>query len=133
MACAAGPAAQRHVRLEAMTDPDPHYDRGYEAYSNQNYAEALPQLMPFAEAGDSDAQCAVASMYQLGLGVEANGAEAVRWYRKAATGGSSLACNNLWCIFSAGCHDVSQNKDEARKWYDEAKRRGFPHLPREFY
>ncbi len=75
----------------------------------------------------------LANLYHLGQGVEMDGAEAVRWYKLAADQGSELACNNLWCIYTAGWAGVPEDKREARKWYDEAKRRGFPYLPREFY
>src|SRR2546427_12286864 len=111
-----------------MTENESDRKRGYDAYWSQDYAEALRLLLPFAEAGDADAQCAVASMYHLGNGVEPDGKEAVRWYTRAADGGSALACNNLWSIYTGGWYGVEQNKAEARKWYDEAKRRGIPHI-----
>jgi hypothetical protein len=116
-----------------MKDEESDRERGYDAYWGQNYGEAFRLLLPLAESGDTEAQCAVASMYQPGWGVERDVVEAVRWYVMAAEGGSALACNNLWSIYSGGWYEVEQDKETARKWYDEAKRRGFPHLPRDFY
>jgi hypothetical protein len=106
--------------------------RALAAYEAQCYVEARELLTPLAESGDPGAQCALASIYHLGLGVVADGVEAVRWYKRAADQGSALACNNLWCIYTMGWAGIAEDKEEARRWYEEAKRRGFAHLPREF-
>ena len=56
-----------------------------------NYAKCLAD----AEQGDAEAQAGLGSNYQFGSGVTQNFKEAVRWYRKAAEQGHSIAQNNL--------------------------------------
>ncbi len=111
----------------------PDIERARAEFDAQNYVESRQLLEPLAHNGNIDAQCMLANIYQLGLGIEADGAQAVRWYKRAADRGSALACNNLWCIYTSGCAGVPADEREARRWYDEAKLRGFAHLPVEFY
>ena len=98
-----------------------------------NYGVARALLMPLAEAGVVEAQCMVGNMFQLGLGVQVDASEAAAWYGRAAEQGSALACNNLWCLYRSDLRGLDPDGQEARHWYDEARRLGFPHLPLEFY
>ena len=50
---------------------------------------------PLAEAGYATAQANLGLMYDLGLGVDEDDAEAVKWYRKAAEAGIASAQINL--------------------------------------
>ena len=54
------------------------------SYQRGDYATALQEWRPLAEQGDADAQTLIGMMYNEGLGVPKNDAEAVKWYRKAA-------------------------------------------------
>ena len=55
------------------------------------------------------------TLYKTGRGVEANLAEAAKWYRKAAEQGLSLAQNNLGAAYANG-EGVERNFSEAVKW-----------------
>jgi hypothetical protein len=55
-----------------------------QAIHKGNYEEALKYLQPKAGSGDPAAQCLLASLYDKGLGVQANTVEADKWYKAAA-------------------------------------------------
>lgn len=44
-------------------------EKGLSAFYSQDYTTALSLLKPLADEGNAEAQCAIANMYQLGLGV----------------------------------------------------------------
>lgn len=58
----------------------------------------------------------VGLLYDLGLGVPENNAEAVKWYRKAALNGDFYAQNNLGLMYKDG-EGIAQNYAEAAKWF----------------
>lgn len=64
---------------------------GVTAYNAGDYATALGEWMPLAEQGDATAQNNLGVMYEYGLGVPKDDAEAVKWYRMAAEQGNALA------------------------------------------
>lgn len=97
---------------------------GYYEYINQQYAEALPQLQPYAERGNTEAQAMLASLYQMGLGVEVNEAKAIAWYERASAQGYGLASNNL-----AGMHFAQGRLKASRRLYQLARAQGFEHTP----
>jgi TPR repeat protein len=77
-----------------------------------------------ADKGLAEAQNEVGVLYQQGLGVERNQAEAVKWFRRAADqGGSVVAQNNLADIYVLGL-GVPQDFKEAIKWYRIAAGQG---------
>jgi TPR repeat protein len=64
-----------------------------------DYARAYRMLRYFAAEGDLEAQVAVGSICQLGLGgLPIDEDEAVRWYTLASEQGNGLASNNLGTI-----------------------------------
>lgn len=102
---------------------------GLAAFEAEDYTNAFRLLKPSAEQGDAEAQCIVATMYHLGLGLERNVLEAVRWYRKSAIQGYGVASNNLGGIFTIGDRDIAIDRIEADKWYQKARQQGFLHSP----
>ena len=71
------------------------FTAGVAAYEQGDYARALAEWRPLAEHGDAVAQFNLGLMYQDGLGVLQDDAEAARWYRLAAEQGNSVAQVNL--------------------------------------
>ncbi len=59
----------------------------------------------------------------MGVGVEKNGYEAVRWSKKAAEQGDATGQNNLGTCYSDGV-GVEKDKYEAVKWYRKAAENG---------
>lgn len=86
-------------------------------------ADPFSGKLAAAQAGDAEAQSAVAFMYAKGLGIEKNEAEAVIWYRAAAEQGHIAAQFNLGVMYAKG-RGVSQDFGEALKWYQKAAERG---------
>lgn len=110
----------------------PNLEEGLAAFEGGDYTKAFNLLKPIAEQGDAEAQCIIANMYHLGLGLERSGLEAIKWYTRAALAGYGVASNNLAEIFRAGSCGVGPDRAEAEKWYYKAKEQGFLHTRRDF-
>lgn len=68
---------------------------GVDAWQQGDYARAIDQWQPLAQAGDPDAQFNMGQAYKLGRGVKQDMRAALEWYRKAATQGHVRAEDNL--------------------------------------
>ena len=86
------------------------------ALARGDYPTALQLFAPLAIQGHTIAQAKLASMYEHGLGVSQNYAEAMKWYRIAADKGFGGAQNNLGVMYVNGL-GVPKNYAEAVKWY----------------
>jgi TPR repeat protein len=86
------------------------FEQAEVAYEAEEYEAAFNILMPLAQSGEIRAQISIAGMYTLGLGVEQNYSEAVKWYLPAAEQGHPLAQNNLAGIL------FNSDLEEAIKW-----------------
>jgi TPR repeat protein len=65
-------------------------DVGMKAYNDGDYATAYEILLPLAEHhGYARAMNTLGIMYEQGLGTEKQGAEALKWYKKASLEGNS--------------------------------------------
>lgn len=101
-------------------------EKGISAFERGDYAQAMCHFLSLAESGDAKAQCYVATMYQGGLGVEANGPAAVAWYVKAAEQNiareklSGLAFHNLATIYVTGAPGLPPDQNVARQYYQRA-------------
>ncbi|MUL36921.1 tetratricopeptide repeat protein [Gloeocapsopsis dulcis] len=107
----------------------PNLAEGIAAFQAGGYTIAFKILKPIADDGDAEAQCIIANMYHLGLGLERNTLEAVKWYKKSAEQGYGLASNNLAGIFLVGDDGIEVDQAEAKKWYKKAREQGFLHTP----
>src|SRR5690349_19975886 len=91
----AGPAAESNfVEANIVEAADPGYDAppsvfeiGRAALLAKDYATAYQSLRIAGEQGDPLAQSALGDMYLAGQGVDADHAEALRWYLSAAKQG----------------------------------------------
>lgn len=68
---------------------------GVDAWQQGDYAKAIGEWRPLAQAGDPDAQFNMGQAYKLGRGVSADVTTAIGWYRKAAAQGHLRAEDNL--------------------------------------
>ena len=66
----------------------------------------------------------VATAYQRGLGVDENITEAIKWYRKAAENGHTVASHNLGNRYALG-EGVTCDFKEAAKWWTIAAQKGY--------
>ncbi len=94
-------------------------EEGKQAYREGNYAQALQEFLPLAEAGDIAVQNQVAAMYYTGQGTDQDFDKAAEWFRKAAQGGSPDAQYCLGKLYYYG-QGVPQQFPEAAKWLSEA-------------
>jgi len=75
---------------------------GYDALERGDVEQGIEIWRDLAEQGDTTAQLNMGQLYRLGNGVTASDEEAVRWYIKAAKGGSSIAKYNLVMMHEDG-------------------------------
>jgi hypothetical protein len=85
------------------------------AYDKGNYAEALKQLQPLAESGDTSAQVLLGTMYANGKGIAQDDAQAALWYEKAANAGDTQAQTLLSSAYADG-RGVAYNQVMADYW-----------------
>lgn len=98
-------------------------EAGRRALTNSNYAVAIKQFRPLADAGDKEAQAHLGSLYYTGSGVEQNYASAFSWYKKAADQGNVDAQYSIGNMYLLG-EGVEQNNEDAAKWYALASEQG---------
>ncbi len=108
------------------------FARGLAAYDGGDYRTAFEEWRALAEAGDAEAQTALASLHLSGQGTPANPARAVHWYRRAAEQGDAVAQQNLGDLHGRGVgvgRDLvsayvwlSLAADQGRRWAE--RRRG---------
>jgi len=70
------------------------FDKGLAAAQAGDFATALQEWMPLAEAGDADAQYNLGVMYNEGDGVLQDNAVAHMWYNIGAANGNELGGTN---------------------------------------
>jgi tetratricopeptide (TPR) repeat protein len=94
---------------------------GIDRWSRGDYAGAIAQWRPLAEAGNADAQFNLGQAYKLGRGVPANAATAQSWYQKAARQGHQQAQVNVGLLlYNSG------RRQEALPWIRKAVELGDP-------
>jgi TPR repeat protein len=71
------------------------YEEGYQAANKGAYATAFKEFKSAAERGDPRAQYSLAVMFNDGIGVRKDPAEARVWFRKAADNGHPMAIEIL--------------------------------------
>jgi cell division septation protein DedD len=102
------------------------YAAGAAAYDAGDYAAAMREWAPLAEAGDARAQLALGTLYESGRGVPAvDLGQAVVWYRAAAAQGFPAGQNNLALLYSTG-RGVPRNPVMAAELWHTAAAAGHP-------
>ena len=99
------------------------FDDGVAAYHSGDYEKAFREFLPLAQQGNTDAQNNLGAMYDGGMGVLENDAEAVKWYRKAAEQGHANAQTSLGIMYVLGI-GVSKDYVKALMWFSLAKAEG---------
>ena len=96
---------------------------GLKAFRLGDYATALREWTPLAEAGDSAAQFHLALAYHLGVGVVQDPTAAAAWYRRAAEQGHEQSQLRLGLLLSEDPPDAATFL-EALRWLRVAADRG---------
>ena len=95
----------------------------YEAFQQGDYDAARAIWSKLAYAGDVDAQFNLGTLYENGLGVEADAEQAARWYRAAALRRVDLARLALARLQRTGVLEPEPDEDQI-KLLETAARRG---------
>ena len=96
---------------------------GLAAYDGGDYATAFEEWRTLAEAGDAEAQVALASLYLSGQGVRTDVGAGISWYRRAAEAGHPVAQLNLGDFYSRGA-GVPRDLVTAYVWLSLAAEQG---------
>lgn len=99
-------------------------DDGVAAYDKGDYTTAMAELRPLADAGDARAQFYLGEIYEGGLGVDQNDAQALEWYRRAAEQGLAKAQYHLGLLYEIG-RNVPRNYATAAAWHRRAAEQGY--------
>lgn len=91
-----------------------------------NYSKILEIIEPLAEQGDAEAQCYLAAVYHLGLGVTPDAITAIKWYQLSAEQGYALASNNLSSLYFTGVTNFAANPELGTHWHQISIDQGFP-------
>ena len=89
------------------------------AYSDKNWAAALLACTREANTGNQPAQRNLGIIYDQGLGVNKDPAQAALWFRKAADSGNRDAMFQLAAMYEQG-RGVPQDQKQALDWYRKA-------------
>jgi TPR repeat protein len=89
------------------------------AYSDKTWTAALLACTREANAGNQPAQRDLGTMYDQGLGVTKDPAQAAIWFRKAAEAGNRDASFQLATMYENG-RGVPQDQKQALDWYRKA-------------
>jgi len=99
------------------------FAEGLAALDAGDFETALQAWRPLAEAGDAEAQVALAGLYRDGLGLPADLVQAVRWYRRAAEQGDAVAQLNLGDLYARGA-GLPRDLVQAHLWLSLAAAQG---------
>lgn len=120
----APPTASATVgNASAPLNAEQSYRQAADAARSGNYTAAYHILLPLAQQGDATAQNNIAVLYQDGLGVKQDDAQALSWYRKAAEQGFAEAQFNVGLMYAQG-NGVAQDYAQAAQWYEKAAKQG---------
>ena len=87
------------------------------ACTEENYNKAVHWWKRASELGHAEATRMVALSYEHGDGVEIDGSKAIEWHVKAAELGNALAAGWLGNAHYYGLDGLTENDDEALKWF----------------
>lgn len=99
------------------------FDAGIAAYEAGNLPLAAEEFRESAEAGDANSQFNLALMYEQGIGLSKDDAQAFAWYRKSAEQGNSNAQYNLAVLYE-NSRGTAVDFAEANNWYRKAAMQG---------
>lgn len=101
------------------------FAEGVAAYDRHDYALALREVAPLADAGNADAQHLIGLMYYMGRGMPRDHAQAFRWEHRAAVQGHAAAEYVIGAMYYTG-NAVSRNQTLAVSWFRKAAQHGHP-------
>ena len=101
------------------------YAAGVSAARSGDYEAARREWLPLAKAGHRDAQFNLALLYENGLGIAADAAQAAHWFERAAEQDDRTAQAYLGEMYGNGL-GVKRDDVAALKWFRRAAELGHP-------
>ncbi len=101
------------------------FEKGIAAYEANDLPLAYKEFRAAADEGHADSQFNVALMFEQGIGVEKDEAQAVVWYEKSALQGNGPAQFNLGVLYENG-RGTKVDFAKANQWYRKASMQGDP-------
>lgn len=98
--------------------------KGYNAFYNGQYIEAVKWFKRGAKQGDAQAQRFLAVMYDSGYGVIEDEKNAVKWFKLSAQQGDAGAQYTLGLKYFHGSGGLKQNKIKAYEWWRKSAKKG---------
>jgi len=114
---------RRAVGSEAASAPSDELEQAKQYLRSSNWASALPLLQAAARKNSPEAMWLLGNLYENGLSVPRDQAEAVRWYLKGSEGGNILAMRALGFMYQLGA-GVTKDHAEALRWYRKSAAAG---------
>jgi len=112
------------LALMIMTGPaTADFATATSAYDGGDYATAFREWRRLAEAGNTEAQIALAGLYRGGVGRAIDLGRAAQWYGQAARSGDAVAQLNLAEMLEHGW-GVTRDNVAAFIWYHRAAAQG---------
>ena len=102
---------------------DAHFEAGLAAYQANDLPLAFQEFLAAAKKGHADSQYNMGIMYEQGIGVGKDDAEALAWYSKSAEQGNSEAQFNLGVLYENG-RGTKIDFAKANEWYRKASVQG---------
>lgn len=99
---------------------------GVAAFRDGDFATAYNEWRPIAETGGTAAQHNIGFLYNEGLGVDINMAEAAKWYLLSSKGGNADAQTKMGIFLSQGYGGLVKDYTGAAIWFHEAAEQNHP-------
>ena len=109
--------------VSASTLANADYAAGVSAAKSGDYERARREWLPLARTGHRDAQFNLGLLYENGLGVAADGAQAAYWFERAADQDDPTAQAYLGEMYAGGL-GVGRDDVAALKWFRRAAELG---------
>ncbi len=122
---AAGVAVAGLAHLALLSPAAADFDSALAAYQRGDFEAAFAEWKIMADTGQARAQRVIGTMYLNGEGVEANPAEAARYFESSAAQGDIEAAIALGTLYRQGL-GVEQDYAKALDWLYKAAQAGHP-------
>ncbi|MGV7222356.1 MAG: tetratricopeptide repeat protein [Nitrospinales bacterium] len=99
------------------------FQKGQDAFENNDYKTAFKIFKPLAEQGSAKAQLILSFFYQGGLGTMRDQIQSITWLRKSADQGFAPAQFNLGASYNNG-QGVTKDYNKALRWYKLSAQQG---------
>ena len=137
MAAKLSDLTDRYDEVSALlADPDTMSERDKFTALSKEFAELEPVIASYrrfdkldSELDDARGQTSLGSMYQEGRGVPQDDAEAVKWFRRAASQRDARGQMHLAWMIQRG-RGAPRDAAEAIKWFRRAARQGYARAQR---